>query len=359
MRYTEAADDVKIASWANILPALTTAGTCIYGINMAGGYIPGDTVLVIGPGPIGLMSVQICKALGAGKVILSGTREERLELGKKLGADHIINVRKENLGERVYELTDGLSTDLVLEAAGGKDSLQQALESTRKGGKITILAFYKEPVTADISIAVRNGINIYTVRGEGNMSLGRALALMAQGRISGKPLITHTFPIEKINEAFKTFVERIDGAMKLGIVHFKAFPEVVKGEGPVIETLKKIVEDDFFTAVEVGMLQDVKVRNEARKLLEVSHMEVCYATQPKVLTNKLNLNAFDPVERRKAVETVKSCIDEAYDLGASWVRLISGKDPGDEKREQAKRILIDSITEICEYARGRGRSDSL
>ena len=197
---------------------ITTAGTCIYGIDMAGGYIPGDTVAGVGPGPIGLMSVQLCKALGAGKVILTGTRDERLELGKKLGADYIANVRRENPVDKVLELTDGIGADLVLEAAGGDTSLQEALEMTRKGGKISILAFYKGPITADISIAVRNGINIYTVRGEGRMSVGRALALMAQGKITGKPLITHTFPLEEINEAIKTFVERIGGAMKV-VVH--------------------------------------------------------------------------------------------------------------------------------------------
>jgi len=56
--------------------------------------------------------------------------------------------------------------------------------------------------------------------------------------------------------------------MKLGIVHFKAFPEVSEGNGPIVETLRKIVEDDFWTAVEVGWMKDVKVRNEARKLLK-------------------------------------------------------------------------------------------
>ena len=112
--------------------------------------------------------------------------------------------------------------------------------------------------------------------------------------------------------------------MDLGIVHFKAFPQVVNGEGPVVETLKKIVEDDFWTAVEIGWMKDVKVRNEARKLLEVSHMKVCYATQPRVLSQKLNLNAFDPGERKKALNGVKSGIDEAYHLGASCVRVLSG-----------------------------------
>ena len=132
--------------------------------------------------------------------------------------------------------------------------------------------------------------------------------------------------------------------LKLGIVHFKAFPEVVRGEGPVVETLRKIVEDDFWTAVEVGMVKDIKQRNEVRKLLEVSHMEVCYATQPKVLSNKLNLNSLDTKERRQAVSAVKSCVDEAFDIGATWMRFISGRDPGDKDREDAKKALQKIIS---------------
>jgi len=145
--------------------------------------------------------------------------------------------------------------------------------------------------------------------------------------------------------------------MSLGIVHFKAFPEVQGGTGPYIETLKKIVEDDFWTAIEVGWVKDVKVRHEARKLLEVSHMRVCYATQPIVLSNKLSLNASDPKERMKAINGVKNGVDQAFDLGATAIRVLSGKDPGDEKREEEKKILIDSLKEICQYANEQGETE--
>src|SRR6056297_484097 len=197
---------------------ITTAGTSIFGIDKVGGYIVGDTVLVIGPGPIGLMTVQIAKALGAETVILSGTRDSRLELGKRLGADYTINVKNEDVRSRVMEITGGLGADLVLEGSGRDSALQQSLECCRKGGDICILAFYKHPITADISIAVKNGMNIYTVRGEGNLSVGRALSLMAQGKITGKPLHTHSFPLDQLNSGFKTFVERIGGAMKV-VIH--------------------------------------------------------------------------------------------------------------------------------------------
>ena len=143
--------------------------------------------------------------------------------------------------------------------------------------------------------------------------------------------------------------------MRVGIVHFKAYPGIERGEGSILESLEKICADDFWTAVEVGWMRDYRVLNTARQLLEQSHLTVCYATQPKVLTMKLNLNSFDERERRDAISSVKSCVDEAYDLGASVVRLIAGKDPGDAKRAEAKKLLVDSLRQIMEYGREEGR----
>ena len=98
---------------------VTTAASPLWAIDLMGGYIAGETVLVHGPGPIGLMAVQLCKALGAERVILTGTRDERLEIGRRLGADFLVNVRKENLAARVAEITRGKGADSVLECAGG------------------------------------------------------------------------------------------------------------------------------------------------------------------------------------------------------------------------------------------------
>ncbi len=142
--------------------------------------------------------------------------------------------------------------------------------------------------------------------------------------------------------------------MRLGIVHFKAFPEIEFGQGSMVETLKKIAEDDFFTAVEIGPSRDVRIRHQVRQLLEVSHLTVCYATQPTVLGGKLNPNSLDPAERRRAVSALKNCVDEAYDVGATWVRLLSGKDPGDAKREEAKKVFKDTLREVLEYAKQEG-----
>jgi len=142
--------------------------------------------------------------------------------------------------------------------------------------------------------------------------------------------------------------------MKVGLIHFMAYPQVIRGDGPILETLQKIAEDDFFTAVEVSWIKDEKVRNKAKKLLEVSHLTVAYGAQPRLLVNNLNLNSFDEEERKKAVEEIKTGVEEAYELGAKSLAFLSGKDPGEGERDQASKLLISSINKICEYAKSKG-----
>lgn len=146
----------------------------------------------------------------------------------------------------------------------------------------------------------------------------------------------------------------MDGPMKRymrpGIILFKAFP-IEGGTGPIIESLLKVCEDAFFSAVEVGWMKDPVVRDEARVILAQSHLEVCYATQPAMFSQKLSLNALDPDARRRAINQVKNCVVEACHLGARWVRLTAGKDPGPERREEAKKLLVDSLLQICEFAK--------
>jgi len=125
---------------------LTTAGTGMYGITRVGGLEPGETVVVAGPGPIGLMAVQIAKAMGAGRVIITGTRDERLSLACKLGADLVINTKKEDVIKRVLEMTGGIGADVVLECAGTSGSLTDAIEFTRRNGRIGLVGIYSEPV---------------------------------------------------------------------------------------------------------------------------------------------------------------------------------------------------------------------
>ena len=196
---------------------VTTAASPLWAIDLMGGYVAGETVLVLGPGPIGLIAVQLCKALGAERVILTGTRDSRLAIGKRLGADFTINVRQENLADRVREITSGKGADSVLECAGGATSMQEALENVKRGGRIGVVAWYAGPVQMDMNLAVRSNVRIYAARGEGGMNSGRSLALMSAGKILADPIITHHFKLDQIHEAFRTYVERIDNALKVAI----------------------------------------------------------------------------------------------------------------------------------------------
>ena len=144
------------------------------------------------------------------------------------------------------------------------------------------------------------------------------------------------------------------GYMKPGLVHFKAFPELMQSHATYVQTLRRIAEDDFWTAVEIGPCKDTRDRDIARKILEVSHLTVAYATQPTAFPMKLNPHHADPAERKRVLGIIKGCVDEAYQLGASFFRISSGKDPGDEKRPEAKRHFIDFMYEVCRYARQQG-----
>ena len=194
---------------------VTTAASPLWAIDLMGGYLAGETVLVQGPGPIGLIAVQLCKALGAERVILTGTRDERLAVGARLGADHVINVKKEHLATRMREITGGKGADSVLECAGGATSMQEALENVKRGGRIGVVAWYAGPVTVDMNLAVRSNVRIYAARGEGGMSSGRSLALMSQGKIVADPIITHHFKLDEIHDAFRTYIERTGNALKV------------------------------------------------------------------------------------------------------------------------------------------------
>ena len=192
-----------------------TAGSPLYGLQVAGGYFAGETVAILGPGPIGLMALQLVKALGAVRVILTGTRASRLALGHELGADVTVNARAEDPVAAVRAATDGKGADTVIDCAGGDETFDQAIKMAKPAGRIILVAFYHGPVTADLSDAVRRNLTIYTERGEGGTTVGQALRLLAAGRIQAKPLVSHTFPLSRVHEGFEILEKRTGDPMKI------------------------------------------------------------------------------------------------------------------------------------------------
>ena len=142
----------------------------------------------------------------------------------------------------------------------------------------------------------------------------------------------------------------------LSIVHFMIFPETLTGSGPILETVSKIVNDDFFSMIEVGHINDAEVRKQVAELIATSHTRVAFGAQPTLLTKKLNLNAFDETKRKEAVEVLKPQIDEAKEIGASRFTVLSGpgSDPGSEKRVEARKLLVASLLDLCAYGKEKG-----
>src|SRR6202165_1213661 len=118
----------------------------MYGLTALGGLRAGESVIVIGPGPIGLLAVAVAKALGANPVILTGTRNKRLAIGRGLGADRIININDEDAVEVVKQLTGGIGADYVVECAGTEATLNQAIHMANRGGEMLLLGVPRSPV---------------------------------------------------------------------------------------------------------------------------------------------------------------------------------------------------------------------
>ena len=194
---------------------VVTAGTSMYGLTELGGLVAGENVVVIGPGPIGLLAVAVAKALGASPVILTGTRNRRLQIGKELGADRVVNVNHENAVEVVKQLTGGIGADYVVECAGTEATLNQAIHMTNRGGKICLAAFPHEPATLDIAHLVRNNIYAYGIRGEGRSATHRAMAMMAEKRFDATRIHTHTFPLTDLPTALRYARDRVEDAIKV------------------------------------------------------------------------------------------------------------------------------------------------
>jgi L-iditol 2-dehydrogenase len=194
---------------------IVTAGTAMYGLDVMGGLIAGQGVAVTGPGPIGLMGVAVAKALGASPVILTGTRDRRLEMGKKLGADAVVNVRDENAVEAVQRLTRGRGVQYVLECSGAPDALNEAARMVNRGGRVCLAAFPSDPVPVDLAYIVRNNIYVFGIRGEGKSATHRAAALFTQKRFDASLIHTHTFPLDEVPTAIHYARDRIEDAIKV------------------------------------------------------------------------------------------------------------------------------------------------
>ena len=194
---------------------IVTAGTAMYGLDVLGGLIAGQALVVTGAGPIGLLAVAVAKALGASPVILTDIRDDRLAIGKRLGADHTINASREPAVDAVRRLNGGRGVHYVFEASGAPDAVNEAIRMVSRGGRVCLGAFAHTPALVDVEYIVTNNIYLFGIRGEGQSAVRRAASLLAQGKIDPSPVHTHTFPLAELPEALRYARDRVDGAIKV------------------------------------------------------------------------------------------------------------------------------------------------
>jgi L-iditol 2-dehydrogenase len=171
-----------------------------------GGHRPGDTVVVVGPGVMGLLVAECAQALGAGRVIVVG-RGARLAKAAELGyetvdftaADPVAAVR---------------GADVALECSGAADAVAQCVEMVRKGGRVAVIGIPFDDARIPMQRLVLDEIDVVGVRAAAG-EMPRAIQLVAGGRIRLRELITHRFALDDFADAYATFTERRDGALKV------------------------------------------------------------------------------------------------------------------------------------------------
>lgn len=177
-------------------------GVALRGVEQAN-ICPGDSVAVIGPGPIGLMAMLLCRLNGAAVVDMIGTQADgkRLALAKELGADHIYD-SPEALEGKHAQYTH------VLEWSGAGPGLVTACELVAPGGCIVSGAIYRKPVQLDMTSLVRREVTLKTARSRTYQTWRRAIEIIDKGIVHISPLITHRFRIEEAQAAFELAAEK-------------------------------------------------------------------------------------------------------------------------------------------------------
>jgi L-iditol 2-dehydrogenase len=180
-----------------------------------GRHAPGDSVVVVGPGVMGLLVAECAWALGAGRVIVVG-RGERLAKAAALGNEPVDFTACDPV-ERVRELTAGAGVEVALECSGDPAAVGQCADMLRRGGRVAVIGIPLEDAQVPLQKIVLDELEIVGVRAAAG-EMPEAIALVAAGKIRLGELITHRFALSEYGEALRTFTERVDGALKV-IVH--------------------------------------------------------------------------------------------------------------------------------------------
>lgn len=180
----------------------------------------GDTVAVFAQGPIGLCATAGARLMGATTVIGVESLPERAAIARAMGADHIVDFTKSNPVEEIMRLTQGRGVDVAIEALGRQETFEAALRVLRPGGTLSSLGVY----SADLGIpldAFAAGLGDHTIRTTlcpgGKERMRRLMDVVRSGRVDTRPLVTHRFGLDDIEQAYELFANQRDGVLKVAI----------------------------------------------------------------------------------------------------------------------------------------------
>jgi D-xylulose reductase len=178
--------------------------------------VPGDIAVVTGAGTIGLMTCITALGGGCSRVIISDTLQPKLDIAEKLGPVVPVNIEHDDLRAAVDKHTGGWGADVVFEASGTKEAVEEAFDLVRPGGRVVLIGIPLEPVSMQFLAAQAKEVRIETVFRYANV-YDRALSMLGSGTVDVRLFITETFPFEKSVEAFDYATKKNPGTIKIQI----------------------------------------------------------------------------------------------------------------------------------------------
>lgn len=192
--------DEQVLFLADILPTGFEIGV------LNGGVKPGDTVAVVGAGPVGLAAIMTASLYGPGRIVAIDMDGSRLERARQLGADATINNSSEDAVDRVKEMTDGLGADVVMEAVGIPETFELCTRLVCPGGRVANIGVHGHPAALHLEELWIKSITITTGLVD-TSSTPRLLRLISEGRLDPSALVTHRFKLDEIGEAYRVFAD--------------------------------------------------------------------------------------------------------------------------------------------------------
>ncbi|MDX3580699.1 zinc-dependent alcohol dehydrogenase family protein [Streptomyces europaeiscabiei] len=186
-----------------------------YEVGVLNGHVrPGDTVAVVGAGPIGLAAIATARLFAPERIVAVDLATSRLDAAKRLGADAVADAR-EDPEQLITDLTDGLGADVAIEAVGVPESFEMCTRMVRPGGHVANVGVHGKPATLHLEDLWIKNVTITTGLVDTH-STPTLLRMAAVGRLPTAQLVTHTFPLDRMEEAYDVFARAADtGALKV------------------------------------------------------------------------------------------------------------------------------------------------